>query len=100
MVAMVLYDTAFVLLNITYKGLYKIIIIKYYFIADKDDVLRYAERLSMRCLTVDVLVKIQRDQIQEEALHQVHTSYYIFYINLLLFFFLMKSLIIQIGSFR
>lgn len=33
--------------------------------------LRYAERLSMRCLTVDVLVKIQRDQIQEEALHQV-----------------------------
>lgn len=68
-------------------------------IADKDDVLRYAERLSMRCLTVDVLVKIQRDQIQEEALHQVHTSYYIFYINLLLFF-LVKSLIIQIGSFR
>ncbi|KAK9296141.1 hypothetical protein QLX08_009770 [Tetragonisca angustula] len=39
---------------------------------DKDDVLRYAERLSMRCLTVDVLVKIQRDQIQEEALHQVN----------------------------
>lgn len=31
MVAMVLYDTAFVLLNITYKGLYTIIIIKYYF---------------------------------------------------------------------
>lgn len=31
MVAMVIYDTAFVLLNITYKGLYKIIIIKYYF---------------------------------------------------------------------
>ncbi|XP_017885972.1 BAG family molecular chaperone regulator 2 [Ceratina calcarata] len=39
---------------------------------DRDDVLRYAERLSMRCLTVDVLVKIQRDQIQEEALHQVN----------------------------
>lgn len=39
---------------------------------DKDDVLRYAERLSRRCLTVDVLVKIQRDQIQEEALHQVN----------------------------
>ncbi|XP_053971217.1 BAG family molecular chaperone regulator 2 [Hylaeus anthracinus] len=39
---------------------------------DKDDVLRYAERLSMRCLTVDVLVKIQRDHVQEEALHQVN----------------------------
>ncbi|CAK9802801.1 BAG family molecular chaperone regulator 2 [Anthophora plagiata] len=39
---------------------------------DRDDVLRYAERLSMRCLTVDILVKIQRDQIQEEALHQVN----------------------------
>ncbi|XP_046819910.1 BAG family molecular chaperone regulator 2 isoform X1 [Vespa crabro] len=40
--------------------------------ADKDDVLRYAERLSMRCLTVDVLVKIQRDNVQQEALHQVN----------------------------
>lgn len=39
---------------------------------DRDEVLRYAERLSMRCLTVDVLVKIQRDQIQQEALHQVN----------------------------
>ena len=25
----------------------------------------------MRCLTVDVLVKVQRDHIQQEALHQV-----------------------------
>ncbi|XP_043461414.1 BAG family molecular chaperone regulator 2 [Leptopilina heterotoma] len=40
--------------------------------SDKDDVLRYAERLSMRCLTVDVLVKVQRDHIQQEALHQVN----------------------------
>lgn len=40
--------------------------------ADKDDVLRYADRLSMRCLTVDVLVKIQRDNVQQEALHQVN----------------------------
>ncbi|KAG7211948.1 hypothetical protein KM043_011157 [Ampulex compressa] len=39
---------------------------------DKDDVLRYAERLSTRCLTVDILVKIQRDHIQQEALHQVN----------------------------
>ncbi|XP_076246393.1 BAG family molecular chaperone regulator 2 [Calliopsis andreniformis] len=39
---------------------------------DRDDVLRYAERLSTRCLTVDVLVKIQRDHIQQEALHQVN----------------------------
>ncbi|XP_015429957.1 PREDICTED: BAG family molecular chaperone regulator 2 isoform X1 [Dufourea novaeangliae] len=40
---------------------------------DRDDVLRYAERLSVRCLTVDVLVKIQRDHIQQEALHQVNS---------------------------
>ncbi|EFN88271.1 BAG family molecular chaperone regulator 2 [Harpegnathos saltator] len=40
--------------------------------SDRDDVLRYAERLSMRCLTVDVLVKVQRDHIQQEALHQVN----------------------------
>lgn len=39
--------------------------------ADKDDVLRYADRLSMRTLTVDVLVKVQRDLVQQEALHQV-----------------------------
>ncbi|XP_034938946.1 BAG family molecular chaperone regulator 2 [Chelonus insularis] len=39
---------------------------------DRDDILRYAERLSMRCLTVEVLVKIQRDSIQQEALHQVN----------------------------
>lgn len=25
----------------------------------------------MRCLTVDVLVKVQRDLIQQDALHQV-----------------------------
>ncbi|KAF7995462.1 hypothetical protein HCN44_006569 [Aphidius gifuensis] len=40
--------------------------------ADKDDVLRYADRLSMRTLTVDVLVKVQRDLVQQEALHQVN----------------------------
>ncbi|XP_043266496.1 BAG family molecular chaperone regulator 2 [Venturia canescens] len=39
---------------------------------DRDDVLRYADRLSMRCLTVDVLVKITRDQIQTDALYQVN----------------------------
>lgn len=40
--------------------------------ADRDDVLRYTERLSMRALTIEVLVKTQRDQVQEEALHQVN----------------------------
>lgn len=39
---------------------------------DRDDVLRYAERLSMRCSTVDVLVTVQRDHVQQEALHQVN----------------------------
>lgn len=40
--------------------------------ADRDDVTRYADRLCMRCLTVDVLVKITRDQVQTEALYQVN----------------------------
>ncbi|XP_012233532.1 BAG family molecular chaperone regulator 2 [Linepithema humile] len=39
---------------------------------DRDDILRYAERLSMRCSTVDVLVTVQRDHVQQEALHQVN----------------------------
>ncbi|XP_011266902.1 BAG family molecular chaperone regulator 2 [Camponotus floridanus] len=39
---------------------------------DRDDVLRYAERLSMRCSTVDVLVTVQRDHVQRDALHQVN----------------------------
>lgn len=42
-----------------------------FYTADRDDVLRYAERLSMRCSTVDVLVTVQRDHVQREALHQV-----------------------------
>jgi BCL2-associated athanogene 2 len=53
-------------------GSYLIFIHSLYVIADRDDVLRYAERLSMRCLTVDVLVKVQRDCIQQDALHQVN----------------------------
>ncbi|EGI60844.1 PREDICTED: BAG family molecular chaperone regulator 2 [Acromyrmex echinatior] len=39
---------------------------------DRDDILRYADRLSMRCSTVDVLVTVQRDHVQQEALHQVN----------------------------
>ncbi|XP_015108359.1 BAG family molecular chaperone regulator 2 [Diachasma alloeum] len=39
---------------------------------DKDDVLRYADRLTSRCLTIEVMVKVQRDPIQEDALHQVN----------------------------
>lgn len=50
-------------------------------IADRDDILRYAERLSMRCSTVDVLVTVQRDHIQEEALHQVCKSLWIHWMN-------------------
>ncbi|XP_057322445.1 BAG family molecular chaperone regulator 2 [Microplitis mediator] len=40
--------------------------------SDREDILRYAERLSMRCLTVEVLVKVQRDDVQQDALHQVN----------------------------
>ncbi|XP_012531695.1 BAG family molecular chaperone regulator 2 isoform X2 [Monomorium pharaonis] len=39
---------------------------------DRDDILRYADRVSMRCSTVDVLVTVQRDHVQQEALHQVN----------------------------
>ncbi|XP_074094555.1 BAG family molecular chaperone regulator 2 [Cotesia typhae] len=39
---------------------------------DREDILRYAERLSMRCLTVEVMVKVQRDDVQQDALHQVN----------------------------
>lgn len=44
------------------------------YIADRDDILRYADRLSMRCSTVDVLVTVQRDHVQQEALHQVFVT--------------------------
>ncbi|XP_014208262.1 BAG family molecular chaperone regulator 2 [Copidosoma floridanum] len=39
---------------------------------DKDDIIKYTERLYTRCLTIDVLVKVPRDDIQEDALHQVN----------------------------
>ncbi|CAH1364550.1 hypothetical protein MTP99_000912 [Tenebrio molitor] len=39
---------------------------------DRDDVNRYAERIMSRCLTVEVKILTQRDQMQEEALHQVN----------------------------
>lgn len=65
-----------------------------FYIADRDDVLRYAERLSMRCSTVDVLVTVQRDHVQQEALHQVcniwqshciKAQFYNKYLNVILF---------------
>lgn len=39
---------------------------------DRDDVVRYADRITNRCLTVEVKVLTQRDHMQEEALHQVN----------------------------
>jgi len=39
---------------------------------DRDDITRYADRIISRCLTVEVKVLTQRDQMQEEALHQVN----------------------------
>ncbi|XP_060536191.1 BAG family molecular chaperone regulator 2 [Cylas formicarius] len=39
---------------------------------DADDVLRYADRIMNRCMTVDVRVFTQRDLMQEEALFQVN----------------------------
>ncbi|XP_045501717.1 BAG family molecular chaperone regulator 2 [Colias croceus] len=39
---------------------------------DKDDITRYADRILARALTVEVAVRTDRDQQQEEALHQVN----------------------------
>lgn len=39
---------------------------------DHEDILRYAERIGNRCLTIEVNVRTNRDQVQEEALHQVN----------------------------
>lgn len=39
---------------------------------DRDDIMRFAERVCNRCLTVEITVKTNRDQIQEDALHQVN----------------------------
>ncbi|CAH0550625.1 unnamed protein product [Brassicogethes aeneus] len=39
---------------------------------DREDINRYADRIMNRCLTVEVKVLTNRDQMQEEALHQVN----------------------------
>ncbi|XP_072942833.1 BAG family molecular chaperone regulator 2 [Epargyreus clarus] len=39
---------------------------------DKDDILRYSERILARAMTVTVAVRTDRDPQQEEALHQVN----------------------------
>lgn len=44
----------------------------FYFLDDRDDVNRYADRVMSRCLTVEVKVLTQRDCQQEEALFQVN----------------------------
>ncbi|GBP35602.1 BAG family molecular chaperone regulator 2 [Eumeta japonica] len=39
---------------------------------DKDDISRYADRILARAMTVEVVVRTDRDSQQEEALHQVN----------------------------
>ncbi|KAG7301314.1 hypothetical protein JYU34_014244 [Plutella xylostella] len=39
---------------------------------DKEDIMRYAERILARAMTVEVAVRTDRDAMQEEALHQVN----------------------------
>ncbi|CAH2984459.1 unnamed protein product [Chilo suppressalis] len=39
---------------------------------DKEDIVRYADRILARAMTVDVAVRTDRDAQQEEALHQVN----------------------------
>lgn len=40
---------------------------------DRNDVLRYTDRVTSRCLTVEVPMKIERDEVQEESLHRVNS---------------------------
>ncbi|KAK3933290.1 BAG family molecular chaperone regulator 2 [Frankliniella fusca] len=40
---------------------------------ERDDVLRYADRVTSRCLSVEVPMKIERDDVQEESLHVVNS---------------------------
>lgn len=49
---------------------------------DRVDVLRYADRVTSRCHTVEVPLKIERDEVQEESLHVV-SHFYLIYILLL-----------------
>ncbi|KAK4884661.1 hypothetical protein RN001_000932 [Aquatica leii] len=39
---------------------------------ERDDVLHFADRIVNRCLTIDLKINTQRDQTQEEALHQIN----------------------------
>lgn len=39
---------------------------------DKDDIQRYIDRVTMRCMTVEILVRTDRDKAQEESLFQVN----------------------------
>ena len=39
---------------------------------DRDDIQRYIDRVTMRCMTIDILVRTDRDQAQEESLFQVN----------------------------
>lgn len=41
------------------------------FTGDRDDISRYADRILARAMTVEVMVRTDRDPQQEEALHQV-----------------------------
>lgn len=44
-----------------------------FFADEREDIFRYADRVTNRCLTVEVRVHTQRDKMQEEALHQVNS---------------------------
>uniref|UniRef100_A0A023F9S6 Putative bag family molecular chaperone regulator 2 n=2 Tax=Triatoma infestans TaxID=30076 RepID=A0A023F9S6_TRIIF len=39
---------------------------------DKEDIQKYLERVTTRCMTVEILVRTDRDEQQEEALFQVN----------------------------
>lgn len=47
-----------------------------YVAGDKDDIVRYADRILARAMTVEVAVRTDRDPQQEEALHQVNIRIY------------------------
>lgn len=47
-----------------------------FYLGDRDDITRYAERILARAMTVEVAVRTDRDAQQEEALHQVSSQLY------------------------
>lgn len=43
------------------------------FSVEREDIFRYVDRITNRCMTIEVRVHTQRDKMQEEALQQINS---------------------------